>query len=241
MSVSCHLYPCSSDNYGVLVHDDASERVAIVDVPDEMATRAALDATGWTPTDIWITHHHDDHIDGVGGIRMSFDVVVTGNHADAHRLPRLDHAAIPGATIMLGETPFEMIDTPGHTVGHVAYVSRTEKLAFVGDTLFALGCGRMFEGNAEQFHNSLQILAALDPQTSIYCGHEYTQANAAFALSLSANDDGLAAHVGQIAEKRGHGLPTIPTDLATELAFNPFLKAANAQEFASLRKAKDRF
>ena len=241
MSVSCHLYPCLETNYGVLVRDDATGRVALVDVPEEAATRAAIAATGWTPTDILITHHHGDHIDGVGGIRSSYDVTVTGNAADAHRLPRLDNPVRPGGRVMLGEAVFEVLDMPGHTVGHVAYVSRTDRVAFVGDTLFALGCGRMFEGTPEQFFASLQALAALDPETLIYCGHEYTEANAAFALSVDPENDALRLHAGQITEKRGHGLPTVPTDLATELSFNPFLRADSVEAFARLRAAKDRF
>lgn len=178
MPVSCHLYACRADNYGVLVRDEASGKVALIDVPEEMATREAIEETGWIPTHIFITHHHYDHIDGVGGIRSSFDVEVIGNAADAHRLPRLDRQVNPGDTVMLGETAFEIIDTPGHTVGHIAYVSREEKVAFVADTLFAMGCGRMSEGTPEQFHTSLQKLAALDPETQIYCGHEYTLTNA---------------------------------------------------------------
>ncbi|MBV6658383.1 MAG: hydroxyacylglutathione hydrolase [Devosiaceae bacterium] len=241
MSVSCHLYPCRSDNYGVLVRDESSGRVALIDVPEEAATRKAIAETGWTPTDIFITHHHRDHIDGVGGIRSSYDVRVVGNAADAQRLPRLDTAVRPGDTVTLGDAEFEVLDTPGHTVGHIAYISRTDKLAFVGDTLFALGCGRMFEGTPSQFFASLQVLAALDPETMIYCGHEYTEANARFAVHLSPDDDALLAHVDQIVQKRGQGLATVPTELTTELAFNPFLKAGTADAFAQLRAAKDHF
>lgn len=241
MPVSCHLYACRADNYGVLVRDEASGKVALIDVPEEMATREAIEETGWTPTHIFITHHHYDHVDGVGGIRSSYDVEVIGNAADAHRLPRLTHEVTPGDTVMLGQTAFEIIDTPGHTVGHIAYVSREEKLAFVADTLFALGCGRMFEGTPEQFHASLQKLAALDPETEIYFGHEYTLANARFAVAMDPNSSTLADHARQIEGLRAAGMPTVPTKLKTELAFNPFLRAKDAAEFAGLRSAKDSF
>ncbi len=241
MPINCHLYPCRSDNYGVLVRDEATGQVALIDVPEEMATREAIEATGWTPTHIFITHHHGDHIDGVGGIRSSYDVEVVGNAADKARLPRLTRDVTPGDTVMLGETPFEIIDTPGHTVGHIAYVSRPEKTAFAGDTLFALGCGRLFEGTADQMHASLQTLAALDPETRIYCGHEYTLANARFAVAMDPDSSTLADHARQIEGRRAAGLPTIPTTLKTELAFNPFLRAKDAADFARLRAAKDNF
>ncbi|MEM6711908.1 MAG: hydroxyacylglutathione hydrolase [Pseudomonadota bacterium] len=236
-----HLYLCRSDNYGVLIRDPASGAVALVDVPEEMATRRAIEATGWTPTHILITHHHDDHIDGVGGIRSSFDVSVVGNAADAHRLPRLDVEVSPGDTVAVGEMRFLVLDTPGHTVGHVAYVNEKDKIALVGDTLFALGCGRMAEGTPDQFHVSLQALAALDPQTLVFCGHEYTEANARFALTINPDDTALQAHAQRIVDTRARGEPTVPTRLADELTFNPFLKATDAANFARLRSAKDSF
>lgn len=241
MPVNCHQYPCRSDNYGVLVHDQATGQTALIDVPEEMATRAAIDETGWTPTHVFITHHHGDHIDGVGGIRSSYDVEVIGNAADSHRLPKLTRSVNAGDTIKLGESTFTVVDTPGHTVGHVAYISEQEKLAFVADTLFAMGCGRMFEGTAEQFFASLQKLAALDPETQIYAGHEYTQSNIAFALSLDPTNEALQAHARKIDALRAAGKPTLPTQLATELALNPFLRARSAEEFGTLRAAKDRF
>lgn len=241
MPISCHLYPCRSDNYGVLVRDDDTGNVALIDVPEEMATREAIETTGWAPTHIFITHHHGDHIEGVGGIRSSYDVEVVGNAADKARLPRLDRDVSPGDTVMLGQTPFEVIDTPGHTIGHIAYVSRPEKLAFVGDTLFALGCGRLFEGTAQQMYTSLQALGALDPETRIYCGHEYTLANARFAVAMDPDSSALADHARQIEGRRAADLPTLPTTLKTELAFNPFLRATDATDFARLRAAKDSF
>ena len=241
MPVECHQYPCRSDNYGVLVRDSATGKTALIDVPDEMATRQAIDETGWAPTHIFLTHHHHDHIDGVGGIRSTFDVEVVGNEADASRLPRLDRPVHPGDTVMLGETAFDIIDTPGHTVGHIAYVAPADKLAFVADTLFALGCGRMFEGTPQQFFDSLQKLKVLDPQTQIYCGHEYTLANARFAVAMDPDNSALADHARQIEAKRARGEPTVPTTLSIELAFNPFLRATDVENFARLRAAKDSF
>lgn len=241
MPLACHLYPCRADNYGVLVRDEASGAVALIDVPEEAATRAAIKETGWTPTHIFITHHHGDHVDGVGAIRQSFAVSVVGNAADSDRLPRLDLALYAGQDVMLGQSRFEMLDTPGHTIGHVAYVCAPEKLAFVADTLFAMGCGRMFEGTAQQYFDSLQKLKALDPATQIYCGHEYTQANARFAMAMDPGNLALGEHVRQIDARRAAGEATVPTTLAAELAFNPFLRSRDAADFARLRAAKDQF
>ncbi|MEM1288542.1 MAG: hydroxyacylglutathione hydrolase [Pseudomonadota bacterium] len=241
MGLKCHQYSCLEDNYGVLVRDESSGRVAVIDVPEEMATRQAIEQTGWEPTDIFLTHHHWDHIDGVGGIRSSFDVKVTGNAADARRLPKLDNAVHEGEIVSLGETEFQVIDTPGHTVGHIAYVSEAAKVGFVGDTLFSLGCGRMAEGSAAQFFDSLQKLSRLNPETNLYCGHEYTLTNARFALSLQPENKALSEVVRDINERRSQGKPTLPTTLAFECEFNPFLLARSAEEFASVRTAKDNF
>ncbi|MEM1285437.1 MAG: hydroxyacylglutathione hydrolase [Pseudomonadota bacterium] len=241
MPIACHLYPCRSDNYGVLVRDEATGQTALIDVPEEMATRSAIEETGWTPTHIFITHHHGDHIDGVGGIRSTFDVEVIGNAADAGRLPRLTREVHPGDEVMLGETPFMVLDTPGHTVGHIAYVSAAEKLALVGDTLFALGCGRMFEGAPDQFYASLQALAALPDETQVFCGHEYAQANARFAVAMDPDNADLATHAREIDAKRAAGQPTVPTTMSVEKRFNPFLRAASVHEFTRLRQAKDNF
>jgi hydroxyacylglutathione hydrolase len=239
--IAIHQYPCRSDNYGVLVHDEATGATALIDVPEEQATREAIETKGWTPTHIFLTHHHGDHVDGVGAIRSSYQVEIIGNAADAHRLPELTRQVNPGDTVMLGQTAFDVLDTPGHTVGHIAYVSAAEKVAFVGDTLFALGCGRMFEGTAQQLHHSLQKLAKLDPDTKIYCGHEYTQANARFAVAMDPDSSALADHARQIDGLRASGMPTVPTTLKKELALNPFLRAQSVEEFARLRAAKDSF
>ncbi len=241
MPVQIHQYPCRSDNYGVLVRDEATGATALIDVPEEMATREAIEATGWIPTHIFLTHHHGDHVDGVGAIRSSYQVEIIGNAADAHRLPKLTHPVSPGDSVMLGQTVFDVLDTPGHTVGHIAYVSAAEKVAFVGDTLFALGCGRMFEGTPDQFYGSLQKLAKLDPDTKIYCGHEYSQTNARFAVAMDPDSSALADHARQIDGLRASGMPTVPTTLKKELALNPFLKAHSVDEFARLRAAKDTF
>lgn len=241
MPLSCHLYPCRSDNYGVLVRDTASGAVAIIDVPEEMATRAAIQDTGWTPTHILLTHHHHDHIEGVGGIRSSFPVSVVGNGADAHRLPRLDQEVGGGDTFMLGDSAIDVLDVPGHTIGHIAFVSTSNKLAFVGDTLLALGCGRLFEGTPEQMFESLSKLASLDPDTMIYSGHEYTQANLKFAQSVDPHNEALQKRGQTINAQRARNEPTVPAKLCDELATNPFLRAPDAASFAKVRAAKDDF
>ena len=253
MPLDIRTYPCLSDNIGVIMRDGATGAVGLVDVPEETAAIAALDQAGWTPTHIFITHHHADHIDGVGGIRSRFDLEVIGYSEDAHRLPRLTQWVHEGDKVMLGETTFEVIETPGHTTSHIAFV--TDGAAFVGDMLFSLGCGRLSEGTPHEMWTSLLKLRALPDDTKIYCGHEYTQSNARFALSIDPDNDALKARAAEVDDLRAKGAMTVPSMLGEEKAANPFLRAddpdlahkigmADAdpeQVFARIRMMKDGF
>jgi len=230
--------PMLADNYAWLVaHGGAS---AFVDPADAAAAIEAVEAAGGRLDWVLLTHHHDDHIAGAVDLAARFGARIAGNAADAARLPRLDAALAPGQTIDLGGAAVRMIATPGHTVGHVTYVFG-DAAAACGDTLFSLGCGRMFEGTPAQFHASLQALAALDPETLMLCGHEYTLSNARFARHVDPDNAALAARAAEVERLRAAGAPTLPVRLADELAANPFLRAASAEEFARLRAAKDKF
>lgn len=230
--------PMLADNYAWLVeHGGAS---AFIDPADADAAIRAVEAAGGTLDFVLLTHHHDDHIAGAAELAARFSAKLVGNAADAARLPKLDIALDEGGTIDLGGARVRMIATPGHTLGHVTYVF-DDAVAACGDTLFSLGCGRMFEGNPAQFQTSLQKLAALDPDTLMLCGHEYTLSNARFARSIDPDNPDLAARMAEVEQLRAAGEPTLPVRLGDELKTNPFLRAKSAEEFGHLRAAKDRF
>ena len=247
--------PCLKDNYAFLIHDDASGQTAVVDVPDAAPVQQALAARGWVLSDILVTHHHADHIDGVAVLKAATGAMVVGNAADAHRLPPLDLALDPGMTFTIGAEVVHVIDVPGHTVGHVAFHIPSAKLAFTADSLMALGCGRLFEGTPAQMWASLSRLAALDPATLICSGHEYTASNGRFALTIEPGNPALQARVAAIAAARAAGRATVPSLLSLELATNPFLRAHlpavkaaigmpladDVESFAEIRARKDRF
>jgi len=240
MALTVHQFPCLSDNYGFLVRDVATGQVATVDTPDAEAILAALAATGWGRLDLILnTHWHPDHTAGNAHLQAQTGCVIHGPHEVA-RVASLDHVVADGDTVMLGRTAFVVTATPGHTLGHIVYRSVADDLAFVGDTLFALGCGRLFEGTPDQMWDSLNRLAQWPDKTRIYCAHEYTAANARFALSLDDRPQ-MAAHAAAIFAARERGEATVPTTLATERAFNPFLRAVDAADFAARRAAKDAF
>ena len=245
--------PCLSDNYAYLLHDTASGATACIDVPEAAPILAALEARGWRLTDIWLTHHHPDHIDGVAALVAATGARVTGAAADAHRLPPLDQAVAPGDRVALAGRMAQVIDVGGHTVGHIAYV--LPGFAFTGDSLMALGCGRLFEGTPAQMWDSLSRLAALPGDTLVCSGHEYTAGNARFALSLDPDNSALQARAALVAQARAEGRATVPSLLSDELATNPFLRADTpalraavglpdapaAAVFAEIRARKDRF
>ncbi|RZJ18306.1 MAG: hydroxyacylglutathione hydrolase [Brevundimonas sp.] len=240
MALTVHQFPCLSDNYGFLVRDDATGQVATVDTPDADAILAALAATGWGRLDLVLnTHWHPDHTAGNARLKAETHCVIHGPQ-EVTRVAPLDHVVADGDTVMLGQTAFAVTATPGHTLGHVVYRSAADDIAFVGDTLFALGCGRLFEGTPDQMWDSLNRLAQWPDETRIYCAHEYTAANARFALSLD-DRPGMAAHAAAIFTSRERNEPTVPTTLAIERAFNPFLRATDAADFAARRAAKDAF
>lgn len=247
--------PCLKDNYAFLIHDAASGATAVVDVPEAAPITAALAARGWTLTDILITHHHGDHIDGVEALRAATGARVWGAAADAHRLPLLDHAVAPEDRVTVCGEAARVIDVSGHTVGHIAWHFPASGLVFTGDSLMAAGCGRLFEGSAAQMWDSLSRLAALPDATVVCSGHEYTTSNLRFALSLEPGNGALILRRAAVDDARRRGQPTVPSLLSEERATNPFLRADTSalraaiglpdapapQVFAAIRAAKDRF
>ncbi len=247
--------PCLSDNYAYLIHDPERGATAVVDVPDPAPIEAALDARGWRLTDILVTHHHNDHIGGVDALRAATGAAVWGNAADAARLPALDRPVTPGKDETFGGQVVEVIDVPGHTIGHVAYHLPEARLLFSADSLMSLGCGRLFEGTAAQMLDTLTRLAALPGETQVCSGHEYTETNARFARGVDPDNAALAARADRVADLRAEGRPTVPVTLAEERATNPFLRADapelrrflrmdgadDVEVFAHVRKLRDAF
>lgn len=252
MTYQITTIPCLSDNYAYLVHKPGAGTV-LVDAPEAGPIKVALAEAGLSLDVILLTHHHYDHIDGVEALRAP-GVEVWGAAADAHRLPDLDRALEPGEVDLFGD-PMEVIDVPGHTVGHVAFYLAAAGAAFTADSLMALGCGRLFEGTPAQMWASLSRLRALPPETLIYSGHEYTAANARFAQTIEPGNADLAARAAAITETRAAGGFTVPERLSVEIATNPFLRAdlpdmktamgmeaaSDIEVFAAIRAAKDRF
>lgn len=232
--------PLLADNYGWLLQDE-SGFTTFVDPSEDGPAAAAVEAAGGRLDMILLTHHHADHVAGTDALRQRFGAKVAGAAADAYRLPVLDHAVSPGQPFVLGRSTAEVIDTPGHTRGHIAYFLAADSVLLVGDTIFSLGCGRLIEGTADEMFSSLQRLAALPGECRVCCGHEYTLANARFALSLRPDDQALKARAAEATQTRAAGAPTVPTLLAEERRLNPFLLAPDAAEFARIRALKDRF
>lgn len=247
MPLTVHQFPCLADNYGFLVRDEASGQVATIDTPDAETILAQLDQLGWSLDLILNTHWHPDHAGGNQALKAATGATIVGP-SEVTRIAPLDRALADGDIVSLGQTRFEVLDTGGHTLGHISYYDAAEGIAFVGDTLFALGCGRLFEGTAEQMWASLSRLAALPNETSVYCAHEYTASNARFALSVD-DAPALQARAGVVFAARERGEPTVPTTIGAEKATNPFLRApllrpnaaSAAEAFAEIRAAKDSF
>lgn len=255
MALEVHMFPCLSDNYGFLIHDADANVTAVIDTPEVAPINAALEAKGWQLTHILNTHHHFDHAGGNEALKERWGCTVVGAANDASRIPGIDVRVSDGETLSFGSTEAQVLETPGHTTGHIAYYFADDGVAFVGDTLFALGCGRLFEGTPEQMWTSLGKLMALPDDTVVYCAHEYTQANAAFALSVEPGNADLVARSAEIDRLRAAGEPTVPTTIGLEKATNPFLRpdSPNLQAtvglgdgdlvavFAETRRRKDSF
>lgn len=247
--------PCLEDNYTFLVHDSESGATVSIDPPEAAPVQAKLAERGWTLTEIWLTHHHWDHIDGVEDLVKSTGASVTGATADSHRLPPLDRSVADGDTFEFAGHPVKVMDVSGHTLGHIAYYLAAAQTAFTGDSLMALGCGRLFEGTAPMMWQSLEKIAALPADTIICSGHEYTASNAKFALTIDPENSDLISRSQRITAMREKGQPTVPSLLSDELATNPFLRAkidsvkravgmeneADDAVFAEIRTRKDNF
>lgn len=255
MSLELVTIPALSDNYAFLVHDGASGRTALIDAPEVAPIESALSERGWGLDEIWLTHHHADHVDGADALRATYGSTVYGASADAHRLPALDRGLAGGERTALCGADCDVLEVSGHTIGHLAFSLPAEKLIFTADSLMALGCGRLFEGNGPQMWESLLKLRALPDDVTVCSGHEYTQANARFALTIEPGNAALVARVAEIDEARAAGRPTVPSNLGVEKATNPFLRAdepgiaahlglsgaSPAEVFTEVRARKDKF
>ncbi|MBA3446660.1 MAG: hydroxyacylglutathione hydrolase [Pseudaminobacter sp.] len=255
MTLQIEQFMCRSDNFGVLARDRETGQTALIDAPEEAAILAAVNRTGWTPTVILTTHHHGDHVEANLALKQKFGLRIIGPEAEAAKIPGLDDTVEDGSVIPFGNEEIRVIATPGHTAGHISYHLPRSRVAFTADTLFALGCGRLFEAPPAVMLQSLKKLTALPPETVVYCGHEYTQTNARFALTIDPTNLALKERAEKIDRLRAEGRPTLPTTIAEELATNPFLRwgdkairahlgmenASDEEVFAEIRKRKDAF
>jgi hydroxyacylglutathione hydrolase len=255
MGLIVDVFAARSDNFGYLVHDEATGRTAAVDAPEAAAIRNALLQRGWTLTDIFITHHHIDHVEAIAELKAEFGARVVGPRDEADKIDGLDELVGDGDTVGLGESRFQVMATPGHTLGHIVFYDAAGGHLFSADALFSLGVGRMFEGTPGPMWAGLKRLRALPDETLVYCGHEYTQSNARFALSIDPDNAALKARAAEVDDLRAAGRPTIPFTLGEDKRANPFLRAdapelakvyglegADPSEvFAAIRKGKDNF
>ncbi|MCA0905644.1 hydroxyacylglutathione hydrolase [Ruegeria marisrubri] len=247
--------PCLSDNYAFLAHDAVTGQTALIDAPEAAPVLKALDDRGWTLSHVLLTHHHWDHVDGLAGILAKQPAKVIGAAADANRLPPLDQQVTEGDSFEIGGEPVQVLDVSGHTDGHIAFYMPQSSAVFTADSLMALGCGRLFEGTPAQMWASLNKLAALPDDTLVCSGHEYTQSNAKFAITVDPENQALKDRIADIDRARAAGKATVPSTLALEKATNPFLRAADPAiqaklgmvgtdpeaVFAEIRARKDRF
>jgi len=255
MPAETHLFICLKDNYGVLLHDPSTGSTAAIDAPEAGPIDAALAERGWRLSDILVTHHHADHTGGIEELKKKHLCRVVAPRKEATKIPRVDVTVREGDVVQVGSLVGRVLETPGHTLGHITYWFKQDKIAFVGDTLFSVGCGRILEGNPEMMWNSLLKLRNLPPDTQIYCGHEYTASNVHFALSIEPRNTALRSRAEEIMRLIEQKKPTIPTTLQQEKSYNPFLRAdlhsvsssigmedAGAiNVFASIRARKDKF
>ena len=233
--------PALSDNYIWLVHDPVAAETVVIDPSEAAPVLAAAATRGWTIGQIWNTHWHPDHTAGNAEIKAAHGAIVSAPAAEAGRIPTLDVALAEGDTVTLGRHVATVLETPGHTAGHITFTLAEDGLLFPGDTLFAMGCGRLFEGTAAQMFANMQRFVALPPETIVYGAHEYTQSNGRYALTAEPDNDAMRARMTEVDAARAAGQPTLPTTIAEELATNPFLRAASAEQLAERRAAKDAF
>ena len=250
-----HMFPCLSDNYGYLLHEPEHALTAAIDTPDAAAITRELEAKRWRLTHILNTHHHGDHAGGNLELKASTGCQIIGPAADAARIPGIDRGVRDGETIEFGNSTIEVFETPGHTRGHIVFLLRAARIAFVGDTLFSLGCGRLFEGTPAQMWNSLQKIMAWPEDTRLYCAHEYTLANGRFAKTVEPDNAALQRRLAEVEALRARSQPSVPSTLRTELQTNPFLRpdsaelrtvlampgASTVEVFARTRALKDAF
>jgi hydroxyacylglutathione hydrolase len=255
MPAQTRLFMCLKDNFGVLVHDPASGATAAIDAPEAAPVEAALHATGWRLSDILVTHHHRDHTQGIEELKERYGCRVVAPDAEADGIPEVDETVRENDTVRVGGLEARVLETPGHTAGHITYVFPADKLCFAGDTLFSIGCGRVIEGNNETMWQSLLKLRALPDDTRVYCGHEYTAANVRFAKTIEPDNPALALREKDVARLIAEKKPTIPSLLGEEKAANPFLRADLPevaakvglagkpawQVFAEIRERKNKF
>ena len=255
MALQVHQFICLSDNFGLLAHDPETGATAAIDSPDGEAVLKALDEKGWTLTDILVTHHHADHIQGIPALKARFPKArIVGAKADEKRIPGIAQTVVEGDEISVGKAVARVIETPGHTAGHIVYHFADDDVLFAGDTLFSLGCGRVFETPMNVMYHSLMKLAALPEETQLYCGHEYTLSNARFALTVDPENALLKERAERVAQLRAANKFTLPSTLALELATNPFLRSEDpgvqagvgmagadpVQVFAEVRERKNK-
>ena len=255
MGLIVDVFSARSDNFGYLVHDTATGRTAAIDAPEAAAIRTALVHRGWSLTDIFITHHHIDHVEAIPELKAEFGVRVVGPRGEADKIGGLDVLVAGGETVALGETVFAIYDAPGHTLGHIVFHDTVGKHLFTADALFSLGVGRMFEGTPGPMWEGVKFLRSLPDDTLVYCGHEYTESNARFALSIDPDNVALQTRAAEVRALRAAGRATIPFVLGEDKQANPFLRADApelarhyglegadpAEVFAAIRKGKDNF
>ncbi|APG63352.1 hydroxyacylglutathione hydrolase [Sphingorhabdus lutea] len=233
--------PAFDDNYIWMVHDDESRETIVVDPGDAAPVLAEAEKRGWTINQIWNTHWHGDHIGGNAAIKAATGCKISGPKAEADKISTLDVLLSEGDEVQIGTHKAQVIDVPAHTAGHIAFYMADDKAAFVGDTLFAMGCGRLFEGTAAQMHDNMQKLSNLPDDVAVYCAHEYTLSNAKFAITVEPENAALITRLADVESARANNIPTIPTNIGLEKATNPFMRAISAEKLAEIRTAKDNF
>ena len=255
MPAETHLFVCLKDNYGVLLHDPSTGATAAIDAPEAAPIEAALAERGWRLTDILVTHHHADHTGGIAELKKKHLCRVVAPRKEATKIQHIDVTVREGDVVQVGSMVGRILETPGHTAGHISYWFKQDKLAFVGDTLFSVGCGRILEGTPEMMWQSLVKIRNLPGDTQLYCGHEYTAANVHFALTVEPKNSALRARAEEVVRLIEKKRPTIPTTIQQEKSYNPFLRAdlhsvagainmegANPESvFATIRARKDKF